>query len=104
MLACPLRRSLTQRLGLCDDRGRYVCLRSDRVHVGVPASQEGALTAPALVQQVRWLGASYELALDTGSPLVATVSAQEYQRLGCRVGQTLSVSIDSSDAHAMDSD
>jgi ABC-type sugar transport system ATPase subunit len=77
---CPLLKCLDKKLvaGLA---GRAICIRSDQISISNSVSLNGALSLPAVVRGVRWLGPLHEVVLDIGVPLVVTLSGQEQSAL-----------------------
>jgi len=99
--ACPLRRAATR--GVCGSGAerRWLCIPSGAIRIGVGEHLTADLVAPGRLRKSRWLGSVHELVVDTGAPLVVTLSAQEYEGLHCCTGGNVYVAVDAKDVHSM---
>lgn len=98
---CPL----LNRVGETDRRphhGHCVCIRPDQIKLHRSAPAPGGLAFEAIVRDVRWMGPTYDITLDAGEPLAATLGRQEQATLNLRSGDHIQVSIDRSAIHVLD--
>ncbi len=82
--------------------GNCICVRPDSVRVEREGEAKGDFTADGRLVDMRWLGPIYELTVDVGVPLVATISVQHRERLDCTVGDMMTVAVDKQDVKALD--
>lgn len=82
--------------------GDCVCIGPDQISLrrGDPAPE--GLAFEAVVRSVRWMGATHEVTLDAGVPLIATLSRHEEEALSLRAGDLIQVSIDTSAIHVLE--
>jgi ABC-type Fe3+/spermidine/putrescine transport system ATPase subunit len=98
---CPLVRRLLTSLAPSCQGDCSVCIRPDQIHLSRQSNTGDEFSAEGVVHQVRWLGSVYQLVMDIGTPLVVSLGRREYERLGCRVGDSLYVNIDPSGVHIL---
>lgn len=82
--------------------GHCVCVRPDQIALHRNAPGDDALSFEATVRDVRWMGPTFDVTLDVGTPLAATVSRQEQALLNLRPGDQIQVSINSDAVHVLD--
>jgi len=82
--------------------GHCVCVRPDQIALHRNAPAQNGLAFEATVRDVRWMGPTFDITLDVGTPLAVTLSRQEQAALNLRAGDPIHVSIDSDAVHVLD--
>ncbi len=78
-----------------------ICVRPDSVRIVANGAVDADFVATGDLIDMRWLGPVYELTIDVGVPSLATISAQQKWRFGCRIGDTVTAGVAAEDVRAI---